>query len=166
MAIKFCSQRASELHLVDVENLLATPWFTWHAVADLRGVYDSVSAASGRAHYVVGTSAGRNLIEAGLGWGQGQWVFSRGKDGAERAILSEATFENAVRYDRVIIGSGDGIFVDLAASLQSVGTEVCVVSRRRSLSKALSLAVPDSRYLPECGFGAAVDTLHAVSAGA
>ena len=166
MATKFCSQRASELHLVDVENLLGTPWFTWHAVADLRRAYDSVSAASDRAHYVVGTSAGRNLIEAGLGWRQGQWVFSKGKDGAERAILSEFTLANAIRYDRVVIGSGDGIFVNLAAALQSVGAEVCVVSRRRSLSKALSLSVHDARYLPECEFGAAVDTLHAVPAGA
>jgi len=166
MAIKFCSQRASELHLVDVENLLGTPWFTSHAVADLRRVYDSVSSASNRAHYVVGTSAGRNLVEAGLGWGQGQRVFSKGKDGAERAILSEVTLANSVRYDRVVIGSGDGIFVDLAASLQAVGVEVRVVSRRRSLSKALSLSVQDARYLPECNFGAAVEALHAVSAGA
>jgi len=155
MAMHFCLQRAvSELHLVDVENLLGTPWFTSHAVADLRRVYDSVSAASNPAHYLIGTSAGRNLVEAGHGWGQGQMVFSKGKDGAERAMLAEVTLATASRYDRVVIGSGDGIFADLAASLQSVGVVVSVVSRQRSLSRALSLAVRDARFLPELNVGA------------
>jgi hypothetical protein len=155
MAIQFCLQRAvTELHLIDVENLLGTPWFTSHAVADLRRVYDTVSAASNPAHYLVGTSAAQNLLQAGLGWGQGQLVFSKGKDGAERAMLAEVTLATASRYDRVVIGSGDGIFADLAASLQSVGIAVRVVCRQRSLSKALRLAVQDARFLPERDFGA------------
>lgn len=120
---------------------------------DLRRVYDSVSAASNPAHYVVGTSAGRNLVEAGLGWGQGQFVFSKGKDGAERALLSEATLAIASRYDRVVMGSGDGIFTDLAASLQSADIAVRVVSRRRCVSRALSLCVQALRFLPERDFG-------------
>lgn len=166
MAMDFCPQRAaSELHLIDVENLLGTPWFTRHAVADLRRVYDTVSAASNPAHYLVGTSASQNLVEAGLGWGQGQLVFSKGKDGAERAMLAEVTLAAASRYDRVVIGSGDGIFADLAASLQSVGIAVRVVSRQRSLSKALSLAVQDARFLPESNLGADADASNAVVVG-
>lgn len=154
MAMHFCLQQAiTELHLVDVENLLGTPWFTRHAVVDLRRVYDAVSAASNPAHYLVGTSAGPNLVEAGLGWGQGQMVFSKGKDGAERAMLAEVTLATASRYDRVVIGSGDGIFADLAASLQSSGIAVRVVSRPRSLSRALSLAVRDARFLPDRNVG-------------
>lgn len=150
MAKYFCLQRAvSELHLVDVENLLGTPWFTSHAVADLRRAYDTVSAALNPAHYLVGTSAGPNLVEAGLGWRQGRLVFSKGKDGAERAMLAEVTLATVSRYDRVVIGSGDGIFAELAAFLQSEGIKVLVVCRRRSLSKALSLAVQDVRFLPE-----------------
>lgn len=156
MAIKFCSRRAvSELHIIDVENLLGAPRFSRHEVADLRPVYDAVSGASNPAHYLVGTSAAQSLVEAGLGWGQGQWVFSRGKDGAERAMLAEVTLATAIRYERVVIGSGDGIFADLAASLQSMGVQVRVVSRRRSLSRALSMAVQDKRFLPESNFGAA-----------
>jgi hypothetical protein len=153
MATKFCQRAASELHLIDVENLVGTPWFTKHAVGNLRRVYDTVSSASNPAHYLVGTSAAPNLIEAGLGWAQGQLVFSRGKDGAERAMLAEMTIATASRYNRVVIGSGDGIFADLAASLQSAGVAVCVVSRPRSLSNALSLAVRDVRFLPELDLG-------------
>ncbi len=166
MAMHLCFQQAvSELHLVDVENLLGTPWFTSHAVADLRRSYDAVSGASNPAHYLVGTSAAQNLVEAGLGWGQGQLVFSKGKDGAERAMLAEVTLATASRYDRVVIGSGDGIFADLAASLQSVGIVVRVVSRQRSLSKALSLAVQDARFLPERNLGAGADASKAVMVG-
>lgn len=150
MAKDLCWQsRVSELHLVDVENLLGTPYFTHRAVADLRRVYDKVSAAAAPAHYIIGTSAGPNLIEAGLGWGQGQLVFEKGKDGAERALLGEATIAKVSRYDRVVIGSGDGIFAGFAASLQAQGIEVRVISRRRYLSKSLSLAVLDERFLPE-----------------
>lgn len=166
MAINFCPQRAvSELHLIDIENLLGKPSFTSNAVADLRPVYDTVSAASTPAHYLIGTSAVQNLVEAGHGWGQGQLVFSKGKDGAERAILAEVTLATASRYGRVIIGSGDGIFAGLAASLQSEGIEVRVVSRRRSLSKALSLAVKDKRFLPEPDLSAIAGILSAVSVG-
>jgi hypothetical protein len=165
MTKHLCLQRAvTELHLIDVENLLGTPWFTSHAVADLRRVYDTVSTASKPAHYVIGTSAGPNLLDAGLGWGQGKRVYAKGKDGAERAILAEATLATASRYDRVVIGSGDGIFADLAASLQSVGVAVRVVCRQRSLSKALRLAVHDARFLPERNFGVGADPSDAVGA--
>ena len=150
MATNCCSRRArSELHLIDVENLMGTPWFTHHAVADLRRTYDAVSGAAHDAHFLVGTSAAGNLLEAGLGWGQGQLVFDRGKDGAERAILAALPIAAAVRYDLVVIGSGDGVFAEFAAALQAAGVGVRVVSRQRSLSTALSLAVRDKRFLPE-----------------
>ena len=166
MAIQFCFQRqVSELHLVDVENLLGTPWFTRQAVADLRRAYDIVSAASNPAHYLIGTSASQNLVDAGLGWAQGKFVFAPGKDGAERALLAEATLAAAARYDRVVIGSGDGIFADFAASLQSAGVKVSVVSRQRSLSRALSMAVRDERFLPELNVGVRAHTSNAVAVG-
>jgi uncharacterized LabA/DUF88 family protein len=57
------------------------------------------------------------------------------------------------RYDEVVIGSGDGIFTEFAAALQSVGVGVRVVARKGSLSKALSLAVRDVRFLPEAHLG-------------
>ena len=92
-------------------------------------------------------------------------MFSKGKNGAERAVLAEVTLATASRYDRVVIGSGDGTFADLAASLQSVSIVVRVVSRQRSLSKALSLAVQDARFLPERNFGAGADASNAVLVG-
>ena len=167
MATILCPRRApTEMHLVDVENLLGTPWFTSSAVADLRQIYDAVSSALKPAHYLIGTSASENLIDAGLGWGQGQLVFSKGKDGAERAMLAEMTIATASRYDSVVIGSGDGIFTELAAALQSAGIRVRVVARKRSLSKALSLAVQDKRFLPEGNRGTGTCVPNAVLLGA
>ena len=138
-----------ELHLVDVENLMGTPWFIAPEVAQLRATYDRVSGASRVSHYLVGTSADGNVMEAGIGWGQGRPLFRRGANGAERALLNEATVGEAAKYGRVVIGSGDHYFVEFAAALHAVGVAVTVVSRRAALSRALSLAVRDVRFLPD-----------------
>ena len=150
MAKMFFPQRLGrELHVVDVENLLGTPWFTAEEVASLRATYDRITGAATSSHYLIGTSADGNLMQAGIGWGQGRPVFKRGENGAERALLQEVTLSEAAKYGRVVIGSGDGYFGEFAAALQATGVAVTIVSRRDSLSTALSLAVPDKRYLPE-----------------
>lgn len=136
-----------EIHLIDVENLVGTPWFTAPTVARLRNAYESVSGASPYAQYVVGTSAGANLVEAGLGWGSCRLVFVRGQDGAELALLDAVSADAASRYARIVIGSGDHRFVSFAAALQACGVDVTVVSRRESLSRRLAFAVHDVRYL-------------------
>jgi uncharacterized LabA/DUF88 family protein len=51
------------------------------------------------------------------------------------------------RYDRLVIASGDSIFAEWAARLQSDGSAVTVVSRRTSLSRQLQFAVRDVRFL-------------------
>ena len=61
---------------------------------------------------------------------------------------------------------GTGEFSDrMLAFLAEEGIEVRVVSRRRSLSKALSLAVKDKRFLPEPDLSAIAGILSAVSVG-
>jgi len=51
------------------------------------------------------------------------------------------------RFDRVVIGSGDGIFAYEAARLQAAGVRVTVVTGRGALSRQLGFAVRDVRYL-------------------
>lgn len=143
----FPTRAHREIHLIDVENLVGTPWFTAPTVAEVRTAYDTVSGASPYAQYVVATSAAANLVEAGLGWGSCRLVFVRGEDGAELALLDAVSADIADRYARVVIGSGDHRFVTLAAALRAHGANVTVVSRRESLSRRLALAVRDVRYL-------------------
>ncbi len=53
----------------------------------------------------------------------------------------------AARFNHVIIGSGDGIFGQPAASLAALGVRITVVSRRDSLAEALRRIAWDVIYL-------------------
>ena len=141
--------KTRELHLVDVENLLAGPFFLAAEVARLRPLYGRVSQMTASAHVVIGCSADESMLESGLGWCGARQVWIRGTDGADRALLDVAFNENvAGRFARVVIGSGDGIFANLAANLQALGCHVTVVSRADALSARLRFAVADIRILP------------------
>jgi uncharacterized LabA/DUF88 family protein len=71
-----------------------------------------------------------------------------GLHGADRALLEVIHRECLEeRFDRIVIGSGDGIFALAAARLQACGCSVTVVSRRSGLSRHLRLAVRDIRFI-------------------
>lgn len=142
-----------ELHLVDVENLLGTPFFTPAAVRAVRAAYDRVSQIAYGALEVIGTSASSNLLVAALAWGSARPVFETGPDGADRALLSAGEFAPERRFSRVVIGSGDHAFAAYAARLQTNGVEVRVVCRPEALSRKLLLAVKDVRFLPSIDLG-------------
>lgn len=148
MAAIFGRRQARELHLIDVENLLGTPYFTATAVSALRSTYDRVSATALAAQQVIGTSASSNLLTAALGWGKARPVFQSGADGADRALLAAGEYDPERRFGRIVIGSGDHAFAPYAACVQSKGVDVTVVCRPQSLSRELRLAVHDVRYLP------------------
>ena len=55
---------------------------------------------------------------------------TRGDDSADEMLLAHAPVELvAARYDRLVIGSGDGIFVRLARAVRAADVPVLVVSR-------------------------------------
>jgi len=75
-------------------------------------------------------------------------VVRSGPDGADLALVEIVEMEDvAVRFDRIVIASGDGIFAHPAAQLQASGVAVTVVSRPDALSRQLKLAARDIRYL-------------------
>jgi hypothetical protein len=144
-----------EIHLVDIENLLGSPQFSEADVRHLHSLYAQVSQAAGNAQVVVGSSSAQALIVAGFGWPAARQIWLPGTDGADRALLEVAATEHlASRFERVVIGSGDGIFAAAAASLQVAGCAVTVVSRAESLSSRLRLAVSDIRLLPRANIPA------------
>jgi hypothetical protein len=67
------------------------------------------------------------------------------------ALLEESEWAAASgRFDRVVIGSGDIIFLDAMDRLRAANIAVDFVSRRRSLSTAISVRANGCiRYLPE-----------------
>ncbi len=135
------------LHLVDVENLLGGTDFTEADVAAVARNYRQI-ARVGADDLVVVASSHHTALPVWFGWGEARRLVRSGSDGADLALLDVVKHEDvAVRFERVVIGSGDGIFAFGAAALQRDGVGVTVVSQRESLSRQLRLAVRDIRLL-------------------
>ena len=108
-------------------------------------------------HVIMG--ANPNLaIEAKSSWPAARLVVRGGPDGADIALLEsvkEVEFI-AVRYDRIVVGSGDGVFEAVVRAYRSHGLAVGVVSRQRSLSYALGASASYVRLLPDVDPGQVV----------
>lgn len=140
--------RGRTLHLVDAENLAGSPRFTLADAAAVQHAYRAVVAPGPADQFVVATSH-HAALAAWFAWPQStRRLVQSGPDGADLALLDVLEQEGVVgRFDRVAIGSGDGIFAFVAARLQTSGCDVTVVSRRYSLARALRLAVRDVRFI-------------------
>jgi hypothetical protein len=150
------SQGASgrSLHLIDVENLLGGTSFSVIDVTLLAAAYGPV-ASVGPNDFVIISSSHYTAPATWFGWGRARRVVRSGPNGADLALIDVIETENvATRFARIVIGSGDKIFAESAAQLQTHGVHLTVVSRPESLSHQLRLAARDIRYLelmPELG---------------
>jgi hypothetical protein len=137
------------LHVIDLENL-ASGLATESSFLDALGRYRRVA--------LVGA---RDSVEIALdvnAWRRVAFSLPRswrvrvgfGPDGADRALLDAVDFRVAVeRFDRVVIGSGDGAFAPLVAGLVAAGRRVEVVSNRHALSRRLARAATAVFSMPE-----------------
>jgi hypothetical protein len=127
------------LHLVDLENLVGDP------IADA----PTTRAALERYRDLSGWRDGDHVIVAANPRLLAHVMFDppfpcsghavRGTDAADHMLLSHAAPDFvASRYDRLVIGSGDHEFAARAGAVQARGVPVVVVSRRDSLSRALT----------------------------
>ena len=138
------------LHLVDIENLMGGPRAGPAAI--LRAVSDYREAAPVTVgdHVIIGTNP--NLgVAAHACWPSVRLVVRGGPDGADIALLEEVKNDRwvASRYDRIVVGSGDGVFAVVAKTFRRHGLAVGVVSREQSLSYALARAATFVRILPD-----------------
>lgn len=143
-------RRGRALHLLDVENLaggtapgLVAP-ATWlpdyRAAAEWRAGDHAWAACSTYVFLRAGFDLppGIGLVAAGAG-----------PDAADHALVDRAPPQwTAGHYERVVIGSGDHHFADLAKELRYLGCEIWVVSRHRSLSRELALEANVVHRLP------------------
>jgi hypothetical protein len=142
------SRRARTLHLVDVENLVGGTNLRPGDVREVARLYRSAARIRDRDHVIVASSHHC----APLVWFEwdpsARRLVRSGSDGAELALLAVVETERPVgSFDRLVIGSGDGIFAETAARLQQAGVAVSVVTRPEALSRRLRFAVRDVRYL-------------------
>ena len=143
---------ARALHLVDIDNLLGDPatddeleiGWTIHAYQD------AASFAEGD-HAVVATSPfGRHAFAIGTAWPGAQHLWRKGRDGADLALLEQAAWAvETGQFGRVVIGSGDRIFLVALEWFEGVGVPVEVVSRRDALALALKTRARSVRFMPE-----------------
>ena len=146
----YSDRKKRTLHLVDIENLCGDGFPDHDAAVSVLSSY--IEAAKLGADDFGFASANRHLtkylaydLPDALRWVPG----GTGPDAAERALLdhTDAGFV-ARRYDRVVIGSGDHAFADLACDLVAAGREVVVVAVDGSLSRKLSSAATAVVLLP------------------
>jgi hypothetical protein len=71
-----------------------------------------------------------------------------GPDAADARLLEDVDPEwVAERFDRVVIGSGDHIFTEMAIDLRERGLRTCAVGYEDNMARRLRLAVDEVRYL-------------------
>lgn len=141
--------RGRTLHLVDLENLAGGSSATSADVTGALAAYESVVRFGPADHRVV-ACAKPLWATAKASWPGALVRAVKGIDGADLQLLADGDARYVGRhYDRAVVASGDHIFVDLVIELDAAGVEVCVVSRRRSLSRRLALVAPVVWYLDD-----------------
>ena len=141
------------LHLVDLENLMGGP----HAgLVVMRGAiahYQDAASVTDGDHIVVGVNPVLLPITKAV-WPSPRIEPGWGPDGADLALLRWVEDDRFIgaRYDRIVVGSGDGIFQGMVKKFRSHGLPVGVVSRKRSLSNALGCAATYVSLLPDLAF--------------
>lgn len=139
--------RGRSIHLIDVENLLGGTDFAELEVIQLMAEFGYLVDRRSFDHVVI-ASCHRAAPATWFGCPEARRLVRSGPDGADRALIDVIERENlAVRYDRIVIGSGDGIFAEPAAVLQARGASVTVVAPPSGLSLKLKLAVRDIRII-------------------
>lgn len=139
-------------HVLDIENLAGAADCSEQEIALVAEDYRRAVEIGPMDQITIGCShfaAKRGVL---YGWGPGpQFTFGSGPDGADLALLQVIESEElGQRFDRVVIGSGDGIFALPCAELNAQGVEVTVVAKNeRSLSSATKRLVTDVRYLED-----------------
>lgn len=136
------------VHLVDLDNLVGGPWNP-QLVPQAMAAYLAASGHRAGDHVHVAADA-RLAASAAFEMPVGaQFLVGRGTDGADRRLLEVATPEHiAARYDRLVIGSGDGAFASLADEARRLGTEVVAIAPHGSLARATREAADHVVLLP------------------
>lgn len=127
------------LHLIDVENLCSDPRPEESRVRAVLARYRTSMAVS-EADHVVLAAAGRTALFAGLAWPGVRVRAGRGPDGADRALLAAVDVDHTVdSYNRVVVASGDHIFVPLVRALRGAGVAVEIVAPTCGIAQVLRL---------------------------
>ena len=130
------------LHLVDAENLALTSDCTTESVHDSYRRYMELFQENLTDLRIVACSH-HNAAAVFFGWGAvpSQPLMRSGENGAELALIEACLSQvDKLKVNHVVIGSGDGLFIDLVQKLQEKGIFVTVVGVEGHTSNRLRLA--------------------------
>lgn len=138
------------LHLLDVENLMGGPKRGVRALEYASDAYRGTGLVA-RGDHIIMAANPHLILDAARFWPGAKSLLGRGPDGADRALIKAANNVEWVarRFDRIVIGSGDGIFSRLATKFRALGIEVGVVARARSLAYVLWRQASFILHIPE-----------------
>ena len=129
-----------KLHVIDVENLIGHGEIRTAEASHCRDTYEQMGLVGPRDHVVVACNPYIGL-DVGSCWQPGRLLVRHGHDGADHALIQVLTTEGVEeRFTEVVVASGDGVFTDVVAWLQTHDVEVTVVAAARSLAARLRLA--------------------------
>ncbi|GAA4570293.1 NYN domain-containing protein [Planotetraspora kaengkrachanensis] len=135
------------IHLLDIENLAGCPQPSTEEVEHVMDAYRRLVLIGPMDQFMVAVNHNA-LVGVGLAFRGVQLLTRSGPDGADSALSETALADRVdLRFERVVIGSGDGYFADLARWLADHGVQVFVVARPRSLSWRLYAAAREFAYL-------------------
>ena len=127
-------------HLIDVENLIGSGRFGASEALACRAAYDGLGLIRPGDHVIVACNP-FSAIHVKESWAGVRLLTGHGENGADRALLAAIKHEGFHhRFDRIILGSGDGIFTDAVASFRRMVQEVLVVGRPGSIAHRLRFA--------------------------
>lgn len=138
----------STIHLVDIENLCRGNLMD--AAQVFFDEYLPYAGYSRGDHVIIGTSHFSLAAFAGdARFGAFRFPTPRsGPNGADLVLLTELQDLTPGRYDKVVLGSGDGGF---SAAMGEAGrsAHTLAVARQGSMSRRLTLAVHETRLVPQ-----------------
>jgi hypothetical protein len=127
------------LHLVDIENLAGTGLLTTEKVAATRRRYGRATGLCGLDLAVVAAGP-HNANAVRSGWPGGIYLWRRGIDGADTALIDLfMSLNTPTAFTRLFIGSGDHVFAAVADGAVLSELAVTVVCRLESRSHALAI---------------------------
>lgn len=132
--------RGRRLVAVDIENIWGGAVMRAEHVTAARRCLLATAGCRDSDQVVVGTSH-VGILACGVGWPGARLVVHSGQNGADLALLEVLLGENVpMRFDEVVLASGDGIFSDVVAMLGASGVDVAVISRSDACSRRLRMA--------------------------
>jgi hypothetical protein len=124
------------LHLVDLENLAGMATLTEAAARSTAANYLRAAGHKAGDLLVVAVSH-RNGFVAGVAFPGATIRWRSGRNGADLALLDSLQEFDLQRFDRVTVGSGDGVFSMVRTSGLRGPAGFDVVARSGSVSRAL-----------------------------